>query len=38
MLDVAMLTLVIACFVMAKAYAGLCDHVLALSEAEVVSP
>jgi hypothetical protein len=38
MLDVTMLTLVVACFVMAKAYADLCDHVVALSAAEDVSP
>jgi hypothetical protein len=38
MLDVTMLTLVVVCFVLAKAYASLCDRLLALPDGEDVSP
>jgi hypothetical protein len=36
--DVAMLTLVIAGFALALAYANLCDHLLALPADEVAAP
>ena len=38
MLDFAMLSLVVVCFALAMAYAGLCDHLLARPADEDVGP
>jgi hypothetical protein len=38
MFDVIMLALVVVCFVLAAAYASLCDHLLALPAGKDVSP
>lgn len=38
MLDVTMLALVVVCFALAKAYASLCDRLLARPADEDVSP
>jgi hypothetical protein len=38
MLDLAMLALVVVCFALAKAYAGLCDHLLAHPAGEDIAP
>jgi hypothetical protein len=38
MLDLAMLALVLVCFALAKAYAGLCDDLLARPAGEDIAP
>jgi hypothetical protein len=38
MLDVAVVTLVVLCFVLARAYASLCDHLLALAANQDIAP
>jgi len=38
MLDATMLALVVICFALAKAYAGLCDRLLARAPGEDVPP
>ena len=38
MFDVTMLALVVVCFVLAKAYASLCNRLLVLPDGEDVSP
>jgi hypothetical protein len=38
MLDLAMLALVVVCFALAKAYAGLCDDLLVRPTGEDIAP